>query len=50
MSEIINNEKYQMIKILGKGAYGVVYQLAKNNKFYAYKKISLIDLSKEEIN
>ena len=50
MSEIINNEKYQIIKILGKGAFGVVYQLEKNNKFYSYKKISLINLSKEEIN
>ena len=50
MNVIINKEEYKIIKELGKGGYGIVYKLEKDNKFYAYKKILINNLTKEEID
>ena len=46
---IINSVEYKKIKEIGQGAYGKVYKLEKNNKYYALKKIPTTDLNKEEI-
>jgi serine/threonine protein kinase len=46
----INIDDYKTIKELGHGAFGTVYKLEKDNKYYAYKKILIKNLSKEEIN
>ena len=35
---------------MGHGAFGTVYKLEKDNKYYAYKKILITNLSKEEID
>ena len=50
MSMIINQEQYEIIKELPKGGFGRVYKLKKGDKFYAYKKILIIDSTKEQIN
>ena len=46
----INSQKYKIIEKIGKGTFGNVYKLEKNNKFYALKKISIKDLDQEEID
>ena len=43
----INSKEYKIIEIIGRGGFGKVYKLQKDNSFYAYKKI-LIDNSLEE--
>ncbi len=52
MSISINSKKYKIIKELGQGGNGKVYQALnkKDNKYYAIKKISIEDLTKEEIS
>ena len=50
MSVIINKEEYEIIKELPRGGFGRVYKLKKNGKFYAYKKILIIDSTQEQIN
>ena len=47
----INSQNYTIIKELGKGGYGKVYQVLnkKEKKYYALKKISLEDISEEEM-
>ena len=46
---IINSKEYKIIKELGKGGFGKVYKLQKDNEYFAYKKISIGDQSNEEI-
>ena len=46
---IINSKEYKIKEELGKGSFGKVYLLQKDNKDYAYKKISISDSTKEEI-
>ena len=46
---IINSKEYKIIKELGKGGFGKVYKLQKDNEYFAYKKISIVDQSNEEI-
>ena len=52
MSISINSKKYKIIKELGQGGNGKVYLALnkKDNKYYAIKKISIEDLTKEEIS
>ena len=50
MSVIINNEEYKIIKELGQGGFGKVYNLHKDNKFYAYKRVLIAYTSEDEIN
>ena len=38
---------YQIIKILGKGGFGIVYLVQKENKYFALKKIS--NITKEKL-
>ena len=47
MSVIINKEEYEIIKELPRGGFGRVYKLKKNGKFYAYKKILIIDATQD---
>ena len=51
MSIHINSQKYKIIKELGEGGNGKVYQVLnkKNNKYYAIKKISIKYLEEEDI-
>ena len=44
----INIKGYKIIKRIGKGGFGAVYLVEKENKYYALKKIT--DLTKEEIH
>ena len=46
---IINSKEYKKIKELGKGGFGKVYKLQKDNEYFAYKRISIADQSNEEI-
>jgi len=48
MSIDINSVKYKIIKTLGEGSFGKVYQVM-NGKYYAIKTISIINKSPEEI-
>ena len=52
MSININYKKYKIIKELGQGGNGKVFQVLdkKEKKYYAIKKISIGDLSSEEIS
>ena len=43
------NQNYKEIKELGRGAFGKVILISKDNNYYALKKIKIADLSKEEI-
>ena len=51
MSIKINSQKYKIIKELGKGAFGNVYQVLnkKTNEYYAIKKILIKDLNEEQM-
>ena len=46
----INSEVYTIIEELGQGAFGKVFKLEKDNKYYAFKKIPIKDSTKEEIS
>ena len=50
-SIIINNTQYQIIKELGKGGFGKVYQVLNksDNKYYAIKQISIKEETKDKI-
>ena len=50
MSIIINEKEYKDIGIIGRGGFGIVHKLEKDNKYYAFKKIFITYLSKEEVN
>ena len=47
-----NKEKYKILKILGQGAFGTVYEVINidDNRHYAIKKIQINDASKEELD
>ena len=47
---IINSGEYKIIEELGKGTFGKVYKLQKDNKYYAYKKILIAESTKEQID
>ena len=51
MSINIGSKEYKIIKELGHGAFGKVYQVLneKENKYYALKKIELIEFCEEEL-
>ena len=51
MSIKIGTQEYKIIKVLGQGGFGKVYQVLneKENKYYAIKKILLKDLNEEQI-
>ena len=51
MSIKIRNQEYKIIKELGQGGFGKVYQVLNENenKYYAIKKILLKDLNEEQI-
>ena len=55
MSILINSQEYTIIKEIGKGAFGKVFKLEKNNKYFALKQIPIseladIDRLKKEVN
>ena len=52
MSIYINSQEFKIIKELGQGGNGKVYQVLneKDNKYYAIKQISISYLTEEEIN
>ena len=50
MSIIIDEKEYKDIGIIGRGGFGIVHKLEKDNKYYAFKKIFITYLSKEEVN
>ena len=45
-NDLINHEnilnRYKNVKPIGKGAFGKVFQVQKDNKYYALKKVSII--------
>ena len=45
-NDLINQEnilnRYKIVKPIGKGAFGKVFQVQKDNKYYALKKVSII--------
>ena len=45
--DILNENKFDMIKKLGEGGFGLAYQVTKQNKYYAAK---LIELNKKDID
>ena len=45
----INNKEYKIIKELGKGGFGNIYQVLRNNKYYAIKVIPIKNESKDKI-
>jgi len=49
MSINLGSKEYKIIKELGRGAFGKVYQVLNENKYYALKKIELIEFSEEEL-
>ena len=51
MSIVIKNTKYEIIKILGVGGYGKVFQAKSksDNKYYAIKEIEIRDEMKDKI-
>jgi len=51
MSINLGSKEYKIIKELGRGAFGKVFQILneKENKYYALKKIELIEFSEEEL-
>ena len=52
MNIFINSEKFEIIKGLGHGGNGRVYQVSnkKDNKYYAIKRIPIDNLTEDEIN
>ena len=46
----INLEEYKILGELGKGGFGNVFKLEKDNKYYALKKISISFSTKEKID
>ena len=48
--ENLYKKEYKVIEKIGRGSFGVVYKMEKNNKFYAFKKISTINIAQNEIN
>ena len=50
MSVNINSEIYNIKEIIGKGGFGIVYKLEKDNKYYALKKILIINSNEKEIS
>ena len=44
-----STQKYKVIRELGRGGYGDVFLVSKDNKYYALKKIFIKNLEKEEI-
>ena len=50
MSIDINSSQYKIIKTLGEGGFGKVYQVMNNNKYYAIKTISIVNKTPKEIN
>jgi NIMA (never in mitosis gene a)-related kinase len=43
------NQNYKEIKVLGRGAFGIIILISKDNNYYALKKINIMGLSNEEI-
>ena len=52
MNIFINSKKFEIIKELGHGGNGRVYQVLnkKDNKYYAIKRIPIDNLTEDEIN
>ena len=50
MSISINSKKYKIVKELGQGGNGKVFQVTKDKQNYAIKKIPIEDLTEEEIS
>ena len=46
----IDGKEYKDIGIIGRGGFGIVHKLERDNKYYAFKKILITYLSKEEVN
>jgi len=42
------DKNFEIIRELGKGAFGSVYLIKINNKYYALKKIRVREMKKEE--
>ena len=51
MSIYVNNQEYKIIKKLGEGRLGKVFQVlnVKDDKYYAIKTISFENLTKDEL-
>ena len=45
----IKSEIYEIKEEIGKGGFGIVYKLQKDNKYYALKKILILNSTEEEI-
>lgn len=41
-------DKYEVIQEIGKGSYGSVYKIKRNDKFYCWKEINYGHLSEKE--
>ena len=50
MSIKIDSEIYEKKEEIGKGGFGIVYKLQKDNEYYALKKILIINSTEKEIN
>ena len=50
MSVKIDSETYKIKEVLGKGGFGIVYKLEKDNKYYALKKILITNSTEEDIS
>ena len=48
--EHLIKKEYKIIEKIGRGANGTVYKLEKDNKYYAFRKIPIFNLTKEEID
>ena len=45
----INSQEYEIIEEIGHGAFGKVFKIEKDKRYYAFKKIRIDALKKEEI-